>query len=71
MKTLYAIVTVALMGASLTAMADDGSDRVDAQMNAARIVAMRHYDATHDASQVAKHDAGDQHAAPEASKQQG
>jgi hypothetical protein len=52
-------------------MADDGSDRVDAQMNAARIVAMRHYDATHDASQVAKHDAGDQHGAPEATKQQG
>jgi hypothetical protein len=71
MKTLYAIVTVALLGASLTAMADDGSDRVDAQMNAARIVAMRHYDATHDASQVAKHDAGDQHGAPETSKQQG
>lgn len=71
MKTLYAIMTVALLGTSLTALADDGSDRVDAQMNAARIVAMRHYDEAHDASRVAKHDAGDQHTAPEANKQQG
>lgn len=71
MKTFYAILTIALMGASLTAMADDGSDRVDAQMNAARIVAMRHYDASHDASQVARHDASDQHASSETSKQQG
>lgn len=71
MKTLYAIVTLALMGASLNAMADDGSERVDAQMNAARIVAMRHYDATHDASQVAKHDADSPHTTPDTRKQQG
>lgn len=56
MKTSHALFALALLGASATAMAEDGGLRVDKQMDAARVVAMQHYNVTHDASQVAHRD---------------
>lgn len=56
MKTSHAFIALALLCASAGAMAEDGASRVDKQMNDARIVAMQHYDASHDASQVAHQD---------------
>lgn len=56
MKTSHALFALVLLGASATAMAEDGGSRVDKQMGAARTVAMQHYDATHGASQVAHQD---------------
>lgn len=56
MKTLHALCAFAMIAASACAMADDGSIRVDQQMNAARTVAMQHYNATHGNNQVAHQD---------------
>jgi len=75
MKTSHAIFALAMLCASAGAMAEDGASRVDKQMDDARIVAMQHYDETHDASQVAHQDNSGQqrtgdHAA-QVEKQQG
>lgn len=56
MKTSHVFFALALLGASAGAMAEDGASRIDKQMDDARTVAMQHYDATHDASQVAHQD---------------
>lgn len=75
MKTLQALCVIAMIGASASAMAEDGAIRVDQQMDAARAVAMRHYDAAHPTNQVAHQDTQSQRAIPDArtpfEKQQG
>lgn len=53
MKTLKALLIVTLMGASAAAMAEDGGDRVMAQMVAARDTAMAHYQQSEHAQAVA------------------
>lgn len=53
MKTLKALLIVALMGASVTAMAEGGGDRVMAQMVAARDASMAHYQQSEHAQAVA------------------
>jgi hypothetical protein len=57
MKTIKALFAVSLMVASVAAMAEGGGDRVMAQMQASRDVAMAHYEQAHKATVVASHSA--------------
>ena len=53
MKSLKALLIVTLMTASVAAMAEGGSDTVMARMEAARDVAMAHYQQAEKAQAVA------------------
>jgi hypothetical protein len=53
MKTLKALLIVALMGASVAAMAEGGGDRVMARMVASRDASMAHYQQSENAKAVA------------------
>ncbi|WP_248795672.1 co-regulatory protein PtrA N-terminal domain-containing protein [Pseudomonas sp. MWU13-2105] len=53
MKSLKALLIVTLMTASVAAMAEGGSDKVVARMEAARDVSMAHYQQSEKAQAVA------------------
>lgn len=53
MKSLKALLIVTLMSASVAAMAEGGSDKVMSKMDAARDVAMTHYQSSGQAQAVA------------------
>jgi len=56
MQPLKALLIVCLMGTSVAALAEGGGDRVAAQMDAARAVAMTHYQqAEHNQAVAAAH----------------